>query len=461
MDAKTYIELVRKEFLEFCSYVTASGLSVDIHLTHLVIEGIISTQEKALIKNAVGLDQATMLYQDILPTKGEKNHWALVKIFRDHDCNDLADNLAERLHKLKKLSEALPKKQQQVAGDSHASHGVPMQAPPPQQVRHQTPVPLSAPIDFWSHTDKFYKLELELYEKAYGEIVATDGPKEFHVERMTVEPYDKVDNDYYDNIKPNQGNVLDAAITGEKGLALLLNNHDYSRTTKYGDRTGSVVDFTNMKNLLHKLNYKVVQEINRKGDDMINDAKNFAVKFNDNAYQSCVVVVMTHGEEGQFIGVDGQAIAVEKFFEPIVMHKALLNKPKIFIIQACRGVMYNFGQIAHDGDAPSKIGESEKENNQALKNRIPVGADTCYLYSTTPGYYSWRDFKRGSWFIQAICQEFSANAHKPWADLMTLATRVTKKVSTEFDHKKKEGVCVQLPHTETYLMKKFHFYPGK
>jgi hypothetical protein len=456
MDTPEYVEAVKKEIAGFLSYLTATGFVVESYLTYLTIQGVIDLHEREQIKHEVGpVDKAEKLC-NLLRNKGSDEQWALVQIFRDHKYNGLADNLAARLRRLDALRTALVQQQQ--------AQPQPQPQPQPQINAGLTDNKSRAPKDPWLHTDRSYELELRSYEKLFHKIDATDGALQVSVKIMTEEPSDKISNEnqYYD-------------ITGEgKGLALLINNHEYAKRTRnnekqYNDRRGSPVDNDNMHNLLVQLGYEVISETNRKGDDMLHDVQNFATKLNQKPYRSCIVVIMTHGEKGQFIGVDGESLDQETFFKPIVEHKAMVSKPKIFIIQACRGVNYNFGEVVHDGNeellAPSMIQESEKECNQAFSSRIPMGADTCYLYSTTPGYYSWRNINQGSWFIQTICKEFYQNAHKPWADLMTLAIRVTNIVGTKFECTKNidndKRICVQLPHTEMNMMKKFHFFPGK
>jgi len=43
-----------------------------------------------------------------------------------------------------------------------------------------------------------------------------------------------------------------------------------------------------------------------------------------------------------------------------------------------------------------------------LKKKIPTEADIFIAYATTPGFVSWRNSMKGSWFVQAICQVFAA-----------------------------------------------------
>lgn len=80
--------------------------------------------------------------------------------------------------------------------------------------------------------------------------------------------------------------------------------------------------------------------------------------------------------------------------------------------------------------------------------KIPVEADFLYAYSTAPGYFSWRNSKYGSWFIQALCEMLKKYAHK--LELMHILTRVNRKVATEYEsfstdsafHAKKQIPCI-------------------
>lgn len=58
---------------------------------------------------------------------------------------------------------------------------------------------------------------------------------------------------------------------------------------------------------------------------------------------SCVVIVLTHGEEDTLIGTDGNHINIHDFLDFFNSKNAplLAGKPKIFIIQACRGSKLN------------------------------------------------------------------------------------------------------------------------
>ena len=54
--------------------------------------------------------------------------------------------------------------------------------------------------------------------------------------------------------------------------------------------------------------------------------------------------------------------------------------------------------------------------------RSPIEADFLVAYATVPGYVSWRNSARGSWFIQSICEIFAKFAKS--ADVLDMLTMV-------------------------------------
>ena len=73
--------------------------------------------------------------------------------------------------------------------------------------------------------------------------------------------------------------------------------------------------------------------------EMVNKLKEFA-KLPDHAdMDACFVCLLSHGEEGFIFGTDGKRIPLEEIFMLFgnTNCKGLIGKPKVFIIQACRG----------------------------------------------------------------------------------------------------------------------------
>ena len=65
----------------------------------------------------------------------------------------------------------------------------------------------------------------------------------------------------------------------------------------------------------------------------------FAKRREHKELDSCIVCVLTHGDSDELIGVDGRSVSVLKCVSQFnaVNCPDLAGKPKIVILQACRG----------------------------------------------------------------------------------------------------------------------------
>ncbi|CAO1363154.1 unnamed protein product [Diamesa hyperborea] len=94
----------------------------------------------------------------------------------------------------------------------------------------------------------------------------------------------------------------------------------------------------------------------------------------------------------------------------------------MFFIQACRGDKIDTGVV-----------ESDSVDPVSKKITIPQFADLLVMYSTFALHFSFRNTLKGSWFIQALCQELNAEKFKTNLedDLLTILTKVNKNVGTQ------------------------------
>ncbi|VDK24838.1 unnamed protein product, partial [Anisakis simplex] len=83
-------------------------------------------------------------------------------------------------------------------------------------------------------------------------------------------------------------------------------------------------------------------------------------------------------------------------------------------------------------------------------------ADILISYATTPGYVSWRNSMKGSWFIQSICEVFSKRAKD--TDILAMLTMVNKRVAEAFEST--SGAYKQIPDHSSRLRRNFYFFPG-
>ncbi|KAI1726960.1 caspase domain-containing protein [Ditylenchus destructor] len=134
-----------------------------------------------------------------------------------------------------------------------------------------------------------------------------------------------------------------------KGLALIINNHRFRQDAygrSLGNRDGTEADRKKITKLLEQLGYHVLPVLtDLTAEDMFKAAREFAANPDHTRMDSCVVVVLTHGDYDQFLGVDGEPLKQHTFLSCFNASNAptLAGKPKIFIFQACRGARQDAG----------------------------------------------------------------------------------------------------------------------
>ena len=141
-------------------------------------------------------------------------------------------------------------------------------------------------------------------------------------------------------------------------------------------------------------------------------------------------------------GSCGNSIALDSLIEPFrgMNCKALAGKPKIVLVQACRGKLFDQGvsaklmkskNIDENGNEIDENLASEgmdfldgsflwKTKTKNFTNiKIPHCADILIAFSCANGYYSWRNKSEGSWFIQSFCDKLEVNGEDDLARVLT------------------------------------------
>lgn len=117
------------------------------------------------------------------------------------------------------------------------------------------------------------------------------------------------------------------------------------------------------------------------------------------------VVILSHGLQGEMVMAADRSFHIYdliKMFTPEEL-KEMATRPKIFIIQACRGDQHDSGSIL------KSLEETTLECDQidvVTKNtpfKYPNCADICIAFSSHHGHTSFRNPSEGSWFIQSLC----------------------------------------------------------
>ncbi|WAR20930.1 CASP1-like protein [Mya arenaria] len=252
-----------------------------------------------------------------------------------------------------------------------------------------------------------------------------------------------------------------------RGYALLINQERFSADLQrqgYTKRTGTAVDERNISRKLKELGFDVTIF----PDLTANHIKNMCAKMADKDHSDCdcfVFVILSHGEEGVVYGTDKEVEIKElaSYFRGDRC-PTLIGKPKLFIIQACRGNQTDPGVKVNVTDALKEASDDKTEvRKDVLTIKLPVEADFLFAYSTVPGYYSWRNGANGSWFIQALCAVLEKHLEKG-IEIRKLLTLVNRQVAQNFQssnpdnedfHRMKQVPCISSMLTkDLYLCKK-------
>jgi hypothetical protein len=235
------------------------------------------------------------------------------------------------------------------------------------------------------------------------------------------------------------------------GLFYIINNKDFEARTGMSTRTGTDVDASNLKALFTTIGYNVTLKNNLTAGQMLRLMCE-AGDTDHSKYDSFGVAVLSHGEQGILFGTD-DTIEVEKLINPIKQCKTLTGKPKLFFFQACRGTDLDEGQNLSDAEPEYAPGQEPKIY------RIPMEADFLYAYSTTPGYFSWRNSQKGSWFVQALYKVLGEQWNKD-IDLVRILTRVNRAVAYDFQSNAAQqhmNAKKQMPSIVSMLTKDLYF----
>ncbi|KAG1954935.1 caspase-7 [Pimephales promelas] len=237
------------------------------------------------------------------------------------------------------------------------------------------------------------------------------------------------------------------------GKCIIINNKNFDDKTGMNVRNGTDRDAGELFKCFRSLGFEVCIYNDQTCKNMERLLKE--VSEEDHSDRSCFAcILLSHGEEGMIYGTDG-AIPIKSMTSLFKgdMCKSLVGKPKLFFIQACRGSEFDDGIQTDSGPSNDTI-----ETDANPRHKIPVEADFLFAYSTVPGYYSWRNPGRGSWFVQALCNVLDEFGKQ--LEIMQILTRVNYKVATSFESWSEDprfSEKKQIPCVVSMLTKELYF----
>ncbi|ELT91645.1 hypothetical protein CAPTEDRAFT_202182 [Capitella teleta] len=249
------------------------------------------------------------------------------------------------------------------------------------------------------------------------------------------------------------GKIYDMESCKYRGHALIINNYQFELDpSKY--RQGWKADSDNLRDLFQFLKFEQLEHRNLNAQEMKEAIATFARNEKSLNASSLAVVIMTHGDDTSFFGVDG--LKINPYNDVLLnFHRDyapdLIEKPKLFIFQACRGNRQDLTQEVFAPKYESEAlaagatgGQPVQRKNVPLPNMLIVNA-------ALPGYLAYRHTIEGSWLISDFCRIVSSKAREEHiADIITEVSRVLND---------REAEAIQQIHPENLLSRKWFLFP--
>lgn len=240
-------------------------------------------------------------------------------------------------------------------------------------------------------------------------------------------------------------------------VALLITNITFKSLK---ERRGAEKDEENMEKLLSDFGYEVVKHKNFTAQQMDETLVEFSNHPKLRETDSVFVVIMSHGKRGAVLGVnyteeEPDELKLDNIYNHLNAQNcpALVDKPKIIIIQACRGDQKG-AVIMSDSVEPDDLAGGDIEDD--VSRFIHKEKDFIALLSCTPDTVSYRDRAKGSFLIQFMVKVFNKFAHEDGIE------ELFRKVMRHFEEDKELANQYRQMATKDRctLTRVFYLFPG-
>lgn len=235
-----------------------------------------------------------------------------------------------------------------------------------------------------------------------------------------------------------------------RGVCLIINNESFSPhgvTRHLPRRVGSHVDSEALSEIFTKLGFDIIERKDLTVSGVKETLKQIASL--DHSNNDCFVcLVLTHGDHGNLYAYDGRYV-IDHLFNNFLGNRCptLVGKPKLFFLQACQGHRLDRGVLVEALDSANYF-------------KIPTYADFLIAYSTLPGFYSFRNTEKGSWFIRALVHVL--HEYHLSFDLLSMMTLVSHRVAYYFSSHaatQEQSGMKQVPCITSMLTRRVFLHP--
>ncbi|XP_064081088.1 uncharacterized protein LOC135197844 isoform X2 [Macrobrachium nipponense] len=219
-----------------------------------------------------------------------------------------------------------------------------------------------------------------------------------------------------------------------RGFVVIFN---YLFLRSLNEREGAKADSQNLKILFTQMGYQVFLYEDRNMDETLEILRDIQINPRLNDIDSFVCIILSHGKNDTIFSTTTEDLDIDdiRYLFIDTACPALKNKPKIFLMNFCRGnVKEKPRDIEYDGILP-EISEAPR--------------DMCTIYSSIKNFQAARDREAGTLFVQALCEVLAEHAHN--TDLNSLYNKLCDAMGR---------ITGTTPEMQIYhFNKKFYFNP--
>ncbi|XP_055722460.1 caspase-7-like [Salvelinus fontinalis] len=157
-----------------------------------------------------------------------------------------------------------------------------------------------------------------------------------------------------------------------------------------------------------------------------------------------VCCLLSHGEKEGVCGTDGTVVPTIDILSPFngTNCSILVEKPKLFFIQACRGKDVQGGvPVNKKPKVEGTDRELDTDNGQVQDYTLPLYSDYLVFMANVEQYVSIRNVNTGSWFIQSLCGQLGkgCTGEKDIHAIITLVNAEVSKMDGKLPVKDNDG----------------------
>lgn len=219
-------------------------------------------------------------------------------------------------------------------------------------------------------------------------------------------------------------------ITSEpRGFVHIINIEKYEPAAGVSDRRGSSEDVLKLYSLFREFSYSVSVVHNLSGTQLESSVRDFAGKKEHADTHAAALFLLAHGSEHHIIASDGILVSVDTLASCFTNPNCprLAGKPKLLVFQACRGEVRAQAVRIRKDLMDSTPTDHSLDPSSWLS--LPYMSDCVIVYTTLPGFVSWRSETDGSWYISHFVDVF--RAHGRDCHVMDLLAEVNHRLVDE------------------------------